>query len=365
MMADEAAPGLMARATMGLGLLGTGLRLLWRHPSLFLPMALFWCFWATMSVVWHFVLLPALLDAGASWSFRVGLVLGLICLASFALSLACLVLLEQLEQLERGQKVSFRRALVEALSDDTPRALPVMALFALGWFVLNLLANLLGAGRPRQDLTAGNVARHLAGEGASQVAAAAHRLMRLALFTILPAIAWEDYWAPGAVGRGWAVMKRQLGRFVAGFVALETASFIIAFVTVLLLYSGGFVAIVLIVEGATLVEANLPTLQQFGAAHPWLGALPLQQVVDFVGHSLVILYLGVMGSLMLYLEQIYAAGLYLWYLAWEREAAARARDGRPEPTMEDVPCPSFLDDVPDLTRLVPVAAETDDEEEGA
>ena len=61
-----------------------------------------------------------------------------------------------------------------------------------------------------------------------------------------------------------------------------------------------------------------------------------------------ILYIGIAWSYSIYLEQMFAAELYLWQMKYEKEVAKAKRVGDKIPEFNDIKRPFVLDEIPDL-----------------
>lgn len=72
---------------------------------------------------------------------------------------------------------------------------------------------------------------------------------------------------------------------------------------------------------------------------------------------LTIMYIAFVWSYSVYLEQMFAAGLYLWHMKWERAVGNAQRDGTPIPSMRQIPQPSILDDVHELIEKPEMASQ--------
>lgn len=295
-----------------LRIVGDSYRLLFRHPILLVPMLWAYAAWTAMSLAWNLELryrVPPLEQP--LWIFSIILV------AASLFSIAALTVLEMIEQRETGGSIQLGRAFRRALVPNTLRALPIIVGFALIWFLLNTLAALWGAGSKLVGLTARNARRELT-EDDEPWFGYAHKALRMFVFTLLPAVAWEGRWAPTAFVRGVQVLREQTWRFIAGFFALEVAMGMM------------FFPLGLVLGHLDSRGVEVP---------PW-------------GDWLIVAYVVVVASITLLLEQIYVAELYLWHLRWERAKIEAAARGQALPEIHHIPKPSLLDEVPDLTAAL-------------
>lgn len=172
----------------------------------------------------------------------------------------------------------------------------------------------------KESISAQNAAKTLAGyEGFSFFKASVKALekgIRMIMFLILPALAWENlnFWR--AVKKGVTVFKTHLSEFVTGFVLTGVATMIIF----------------------------LPPTILFSIANQAKTPFP-----DWVW-ILTIIYLAFAWSYSIYLEQMFAAELYLWNMKWEKEVTKAQQKNVPAPSLRDVPKPSLLDEVRELVE---------------
>lgn len=140
--------------------------------------------------------------------------------------------------------------------------------------------------------------------------------MESSLFSLffLPAIAWENMGFWKATKKGIAVFRAHLSEFVTGFVLTEGVALLIFLPPALLFYITGE------------VEITLPD-------YVWV---------------ITIIYIAFAWSYSIYLEQMFTAELYLWNMKWEKEVAKAQAEGKPIPSMREVPRPSVLDEVHEL-----------------
>jgi hypothetical protein len=170
----------------------------------------------------------------------------------------------------------------------------------------------------RKSFTAENAAQTLAGYGnfslSSAFFGALKRGVRMIVFLILPAIARGNPSFTKAIKKGLGVFKVHLSEFVSGFVLTWLAAGIISLPAAILFYiSDNF-------------EVTFPT---------WVWVI-------------TIIYTGFAWSFYIYLEQMFAAGLYLWHLKWEKQIEEEKKLGKPLLNLRDIKRPSLVDEVPEL-----------------
>lgn len=134
------------------------------------------------------------------------------------------------------------------------------------------------------------------------------------VFLILPAIAWENLSFGKAIKRGIGIFKAHLSEFVTGFVLTWAVAVIIFLPPGILFY----------------ISDNLKLTFPTWA---WVTT---------------IIYIAFAWIYSIYLEQMFTAELYLWYLKWEKQIEKEKRAGKTLSKLKDVKRPSVLDETPGL-----------------
>ena len=137
------------------------------------------------------------------------------------------------------------------------------------------------------------------------------------VFLILPAVAWEELRPMGAARRGCYVLKSHISVFSKGFILTDIASFIVLLPAMLTFYIS--------MRG----EIHLPD-------EAWVG---------------IIIYASVAWSMTFFMEQIYAAQLYLWHLKWSYSVKCAQTAGTTPPLFQDIPQPLIMDDIPEFAVI--------------
>lgn len=288
------------------------------HPKFLLPLLITWLIYAPIILY---------LKYGFNWDVFNGvqilwIVFGIIFLFAFLLSFSCSMLLELIQQLESGQKMNLRRAFGQTISHNLLKIIPLVFVWAIIWFILTIIQALFSKkkrGRNEgQAFSAENAAKTLAGFQKLSLSRAFFKALekgiRMIMFLILPAIAWENLGFWKSVKKGLATFKAHLSEFVTGFVLTELAAIIIFLPPAILFYASDE------------LEFSLPD-------PVWIAT---------------IIYIAFAWSYSIYLEQMFTAELYLWHLKWEKEVVGARRENKTIPSMRDVPRPSILDEVHEL-----------------
>lgn len=237
----------------------------------------------------------------------------LIFVISLSICSANIMMLEFMQQMESGKKISFSDAFTEALGLNFIKVIPIAIIWSILWFIIVLLRALTSKkrGRGRSEPSPRDAARTLGGAesgpfswlglGLSMI----EKLIRMVVFLSLPAIAWEDKGPFSAIGKAFGIIKKHAVQFLTTYTLTGIAAL--------------FMAIPLIII-FTLDESGVKFSDLF-----W---------------TIVILYEGIVWTLGIYLEQMSTGMLYLWHLKWVRNGSVGE--------LSSVPRPDLLDDIYEL-----------------
>jgi hypothetical protein len=190
--------------------------------------------------------------------------------------------------------------------------------WAIFWFVLVVLKALAKSGDNNSDEeNAENVARTLAGaDDGSLFSFSIDTLIkgiRMIAFLIIPAFAWENMGIRESFSRGYEILRQRRAEFIAGFTLSLAVEFVIFLPAGIMFY-----------------------LSDKGMLFPdW-------------SWFVCIFYIGLAWSYSIYLEQMFAAELYLWQMTYEKEFTKAARNKTPWPKFAEVRRPSIVDNIPDM-----------------
>lgn len=288
------------------------LRFFARHPVILLPLLVTWSIYAGLSLWTEFSLDLNSYSTTTLWLMAIAVTL----LFSTLLTFSCSLLLEFIQQIRTGDRPNLIKALSDTLGKNFLRFLPLTVVWSVIWFLLMLLSALLSPRQKRNRLdiySARNAAISLTGlnDGFVPAQAAVGALgkgIRMIVFLIMPAIAWENLGFVAAVKKGLHILKVSHHRFIK--------SYLITIGVSALLFAPVFISIPF-------------------AYYDYL-------VLPDWGWWAIILYLGFAWSYSIYIEQLYGANLYLQYLAWEKQLQAAKDTGGAYPALNTVPAPSLL-----------------------
>jgi len=252
-----------------------------------------------------------------------------ISILSFVLSFSCLWLLELIQQIETKGKVNIFKALYEMTLRDVPRAFPIMLLWAFLWVFFYIVSLILSRFRSRheddQPYMIRKAANSLMGRDIFSLSGIFFRILQKALrmivFLIFPAVAWENMNPNKAILRGAMLLKGNLGKFVTGYILTDLAALIVYFPAGVLLLINQ--------------KLNIPFPEWL-----WIG---------------IFVYVAFAWSLSMLLEQLYTAELFIWNCKWEkaRSAVKKTKGKRPKlPALEDIRPPSLLNNINDLEHTI-------------
>ena len=306
-------------------LIKQSLVLLGKRPILLVPLLLCWALYAPIVLYFQFFF---------NWSqYPTSLVLlivfGIITIFSLIIGISCLILLELIEQIESDENVSILNAFWSVVKSDLLRALPILLVWAFLWFIIQIIQVFFrqrNSNSKDKEFSAQNAARTLAGmdRGWSLSGAffeALKKGLRMIVFLILPAIAWEELLPISATKKGLSILKAHISEFATGFVLSEAVA---AFI---------FLPVGIIVSFVDEFEIVL-------SSGIWFG---------------IIIYCAFAWSFSLYIEQMFAAELYLWHLKWVEAIKVAKKNKESMPIFSRIKPPSILDDIPELVKLKNVA----------
>lgn len=312
-------------------------RLFLRYPVMLMPLLFTWVLYAPTILYfkYRFNWDPLTLEQ------TLGVVFGMIFFFALLLAFAASMLLEMIQQVESGREPAFFDAFGESLGSNLFKMLPIVVVWTVIWFILTVITALLtrkkrgSSSSSREDgLSAENAARTLAGDTRFSLSAAFFKALnkgvRMAVFLILPAIAWQNMGPWGAFRRGMRILRMNIGTFMAGFAMSEIAAMIVFIPPAIVLYISS--------EG----KVKFP---------------------DWVWFT-TIAYMALAWSYSIYLEQMFTAMLYLWHLKWEKAIGEAQAAGRAIPRLTDVKQPCLLDGVNDLAHLEAPACGPDRQAQG-
>lgn len=301
----------------GIAIMSHAIRVLFAYPILLVPILFCWLVYGPL-VLYLAYLHPwdSLSFGGVVWS-----VFGPVILLPFVLTFSCHVLLEMIQQIETDQDVDLMHAAKDAANRNMVKSLPIVLIWSVLWLILTIL-DLIISGKDVDSpntLTLGNTARTLSGDASGLMLSRSffrllNKAVRMAMYLTLSSIAWEDTGPHEAIKRGFSALRKHTAEFATGFVSSELIA------TVVFLPVGVFILSVVFFE----IVVSTPA---------WV---------------ILIVYIAIAWSFSLYIEQMLAAGLYLWHLKWLRVIDQEAESGLPLPTLRDVGGPSILDGIPEF-----------------
>ena len=209
-----------------------------------------------------------------------------------AYTICAFIMLEFIQQIETGEKICILKALYEAFVKNLIKGLPLIII----WTIISFIGKILKGKRSKETFFG--------------------TCIRLSMYCILPAIAWEDYGSIGAIKRGIKVLKKTYTEIFFSIVQTSVIGFLL------------ILPIPIVVWMIFTFSGNIQTC--------------LIVIVLFIGYAVFV------GALCEYVGQMFAASLFIWYKKWEREVRNARINNTSEPSLYDIPMPSLLDDVPDL-----------------
>jgi len=224
-------------------------------------------------------------------------------LDSFGVVFANSILLELIQQIETYGRTSLTKALFDTVGLNMLSFIPLVLVWSLFILFLMLISAIIDAIRGERGRSG------LAETFLDMV----DQAVRMLVYLIMPAIAWEDMGFFRAVKRGFHVLKKNKAEFATGF----------AITWVFGLLVGIPVGLVMYIDSQ---DVEMPV------------------VVWYLTGA----YIVACGMYYMYLEQMFVAMLYLWHLQWEKATRQARQTGAPLPDLQDVRRPSLMDKYLDL-----------------
>ncbi len=267
----------------GWELLKDSFRLLKHRPLFLIPIFFAWIIYASGVLFFYFFYFP---NTFRELLWSIFIFLSLVC---FVISMANIVMLTLMQQIEYGRKISFKEALKESFIKDSLKVLPISMLWALIWLIILILEAITSRFRGSEKtpslknaaivLSGTDTPFSWSGLGLRML----EKLIRMVIFLSLPAIAWENKGPVSSLKKSFEIIRKHPIQFLSAY-GLTLGAFIA-------------LSIPLIPIGIALrLEIELPSIV-------WLG---------------VIIYSGVIFILNIYLEQMVTGLLYLWHLKWQK-----------------------------------------------
>ena len=305
----------------GWGLISASFKAFRQYPILLLPIFIVWLIYAPLIIYfkWHF-------DWDMYYPKGQYMILFLIIyFLAFILSISCSVMLELIQQKESGKEFNLTKAVLITFSYNLVPIMFLSFVWSIIWFILVVLKVLSKDKDNKSDEeNAENVARTLANASDSSWFSfsidALLKGIRMVVFLIIPAFAWENKDIGASFKRGFVILRQRKAEFIGGFTLSLAVEFII-----------------FLPAGIMFMLSN--------------------KGIEFPDWSwfICIFYIGLAWSYSIYLEQMFAAELYLWQMSYEKEVArwSEKKRGYGEfkgdyPKFSEVRRPSLIDNIPDL-----------------
>lgn len=304
----------------GAGLISASFKTFRQYPILLFPIFVVWLIYAPLIIYfkWHF-----------NWDLynnkaQFMILFLIIYFLAFILSISCSVMLELLQQKETGKKFNLTKAVLITFSYNLVPIMLLSLVWSFVWFILvviKIFTKKKNSGSEEENVE--NVARTLSG-GSDSFATFSIDLMlkgiRMVVFLIIPAFAWENKGIRKSISRGFEILGQRKAEFLGGFTLSLAVEFIIFLPAGIMFY-----------------------LSDKGMEFPdW-------------SWFICIFYVGLAWSYSIYLEQMFAAELYLWQMAFEKEVAIWSKkkseygDFKDDyPDFSKIRRPSIIDNIPDL-----------------
>jgi hypothetical protein len=299
-----------------LGKLGEGWKLftdsfkfLFKKPIFLIPIFFSWILVASIILYLRYYF-----EAPNDLGLLLLIIFGVIFLITLIICVANIMMLEFMQQIEFGEKISLGKAIKEAVFLDLIKVIPVALIWAIVWFILLIIRVLTSKKKGRSsrpEPSPRDAALTLGGANSGPFSwlklglRMFEKLVRMYIFLTLPAIAWENKGPFSAFKRSLEVIKKHPLQFITTYTLTGIASLFMAIPLIIIIY-----------------------LDKSGVAFSslfWTG---------------VIIYEGIIWTLGIYLEQMSVGLLYLWHINWVKSGS--------KGELSSIPKPDLLDNVYEL-----------------
>ncbi len=295
------------------------IKVFWKHPKFIVPLLFTWLLYAPTALYFKFGF-----DSSQHDDFILLLItLGIISFYSLMISYSCSILLELIRQLESGETQNVLKATQITFSKNFFKILPISICWTIIWFLITIIQAMLSKFDKQTNqsskFTAENAAKTLANYKEFSISSSFFRLIkkgvRMIIFLILPGEIWSSLGFKDSIKKGFAILTVHSQEFITAYVLSELSMNIVM----------------------------IPALIIFGMSK-------LSELPEYIWYIFIV-YIAFAWSLVLYLEQMICAELYIWDLHWEKVVKENEAAGKEIPKLIDIPKPSILDDINDLQNL--------------
>lgn len=286
-------------------------RFLFKKPIFLLPIFVSWIVFAGVVLyLRYYFTFPS------SFLLGIGYLYLLTFTITFVICLANIVMLEFLQQLESGEKISLSKALKEALVFDLLKVIPIAMIWAIIWVMILIIKALTSKkkGGRRPEPSARDAAKTLGGAESGPFSwiklglSMFEKLVRMVVFLTLPAIAWEHKGPFSSFGQAFKIIKKHPMQFFTTYTLTGFAALIMAL---------PLLPIFLLDDAGVTFSATFWTI--------------------------VIIYECIIWTLGIYLEQMSVGLLYLWHIKWVKNGS--------KGELSSISKPDLLDEVYELKEM--------------
>ena len=278
---------------------------IFKKPIFLVPILFSWFIVASV-ILYNRYYFPAF----QSFGFAVLYVYFLIIIMAFSICMSNIVMLEMMQQMESGKKVSLGRALGEACGYDLIKVIPIALIWGVVWLIIVILRSFTRRNENKPEPSVEDAAQTLSGMNTPFSFARLgldmlEKLVRMVVFMALPAVAWENKGPFAAYKRSFHIIRTHPVQFLTSYSLTFAAGVVMALP-------------LLPISILSKMKVPLPT-------GVWIA---------------VLIYVGIIWTLEIYLEQMSVGMLYLWHLKWEK----KGRKG----DLSSVKMPDLFDNVHEL-----------------
>ena len=297
----------------------SALRIFYNHPVFLLPLLTTWLFIASGTVYfkwffhWENYNTTGQLTIAYLFYF----------LTSITILFSCSILVELIEQNENGKSMSMSKAINESFLNNIGHIIILSFIWSIVWFTLVVLKFIFSKKDRNGDdeVSAENIAKTLYGSESFSwtnfTFDALIQALRMIMFIIVPAFAWENKGFRESFKRGVSIIGLRTSNFIEGFIISLGVQFIVYLPPSIMFYLNN--------------KMNIEFSE--------------------IAWYICIIYIGFAWSFTIYVEQLFGAELFLWQKKYEN-AYEKAKKGNLRiPKFSEIERPKLLDEFSDLKDI--------------
>jgi hypothetical protein len=288
-------------------------RIFFNHPAFLIPLFTTWLFIASGIVYFKWYFNWGNYDTVGQFTIAYLFYF----LVSLIVLFSCSILVELIEQDENGKKLNMLKAISDSLSNNIGHIIILSFIWSIVWFTLVILKFIFSKKDKNGDdeVSAENIAKTLNGSESFSwtnfTFDALIQALRMIMFIIVPAFAWENRGFSKSFKRGVSIIGLRTSNFIEGFIISLGVQFIVYLPPSIMFYLNN--------------KLNIEFHE--------------------IAWYICIVYTGFAWSFTIYVEQLFGAQLFMWQLKYEKAYNKAAKNNLRIPKFSEIEKPQLLDEI--------------------